>query len=88
MNINSLATRIAYIPFLTWLSFFFFLSYFFCGGVGGWRRGHGGGEAEGKEHLKSRVTIVFKTMHFKQVFEGRNNEVMIIFLLEISFFIL
>lgn len=73
--------------FLFLFSFLFFLRG--GGGVGGGRRrGHGGGEAEGKEHLKFRVTIIFKTMYFKQVFEGRNNEVMIIFLLEIRSFIL
>lgn len=78
MNINSLATRIAHIPFLVRLSF----------SSSSLRGGGGRGVGEGrKEHFKLKLTILFKTMYFKRVFEGRDDQV-IIFLLEISFFIL
>lgn len=76
MNINSLATRIAHIPFLVRLSF----------SSSSLRGGRGVGEGR-KEHFKLKLTILFKTMYFKRVFEGRDDQV-IIFLLEISFFIL
>lgn len=70
MNINSLTTRIAYIPFRAWLSFFFFLSFFGGRGVGG--------EVGGMHWDRRQRTLSsrwqFKTMYFKQIFEGRNDD--------------
>ena len=63
MNINSLATRIICIPFLLRRSFLLLR--------GEWGAWEGGSRGGGKEHFKFKVTILLKTMYFKQVFEWR-----------------